>query len=608
VPLLSRDGAPVPVPEHIRAWTSQPILDVEAELRTRLAARNVAPGIDVAGVAPAVLSAERLDAGQADAVAALASQKPLVLIEGAAGAGKTTTLAATRQLLEEQGRGLVVVTPTLKAAKVAQAEVGAHAGSAAWLAFQHGWRWNDDGAWTRLQVGQIDPATGHVHAGPTTGAQLRPGDLLVVDEAGMLDQDTARALLTVADECRVRVALLGDRHQLTAVGRGGVLDLAAGLVDPTAHLTLDTVYRFVHTDVTGAAMPDTEYAEQTLAMRSGVDAGAVFDALCARGQIRIHPDAAALQKALAATATGSFQRGERVAVVADTRDQVAELNTAIRERLVTDGRVYDLRAVTTRAGQRIGAGDRVATRRNDRALGVANRDTWIVTAVGRHGGLVVTPADTPPADVTPASGGERVLPPGYVASYVELAYASTVHGVQGDTVPVAHVVIGEHTGAASAYVGMTRGRETNTAHLVADDVANAREQWIAVFGRDRADLGPAHAVAAREAVRYAPSRPLEQVLAELHEAWTAEERCRYRLAIAEPLRDRLQQLVALGWNPGELLEGREVRYRQTGLDADHAEQRLRAAEVLVRGDADRFRDQLLDAWRGQRDGASRPRR
>ena len=55
----------------------------------------------------------------------------------------------------------------------------------------------------------------------------------------MLDQDTARALLTVADECQVRVALLGDRHQLAAVGRGGVLDLAAAQADPAAHLTLD---------------------------------------------------------------------------------------------------------------------------------------------------------------------------------------------------------------------------------------------------------------------------------------------------------------------------------------------------------------------------------
>ena len=49
----------------------------------------------------------------------------------------------------------------------------------------------------------------------------------------MLDQDTARALLTIADETGARVALVGDRHQLPAVGRGGVLDLAARWAHPT---------------------------------------------------------------------------------------------------------------------------------------------------------------------------------------------------------------------------------------------------------------------------------------------------------------------------------------------------------------------------------------
>jgi ATP-dependent exoDNAse (exonuclease V) alpha subunit len=96
-----------------------------------------------------------------------------------------------------------------------------------------------------------------------------PGDLLVVDEAGMLDQDTAQALLTVADESQARVALLGDRHQLAAVGRGGVLDLAARHVDPQVHLTLDAVHRFTRTDATGRTVPDTEYADLTLAMRTG---------------------------------------------------------------------------------------------------------------------------------------------------------------------------------------------------------------------------------------------------------------------------------------------------------------------------------------------------
>ncbi len=110
-----------------------------------------------------------------------------------------------------------------------------------------------------------------------------------------------------------------------------------------------------------------------------------------------------------------------------------------------------------------------------------------------------------------------MLPADYVTEHVELAYASTAYGVQGDTVPAAHVVIGDQTGAASAYVGMTRGQLSNTAHLVAADVTEARAQWIAVFGRDRADLGPGHAaeLAAREATRdrtaAAPPRPVAPV-------------------------------------------------------------------------------------------------
>jgi exodeoxyribonuclease V alpha subunit len=626
VPLLSRDGAAVAVAEHIRAWTCQPVLDVEADLTTRLAARAAAGGRDRHLTPPEVLSAAggRLDAGQTAAVAALAGNRPLVVVEGAAGAGKTTTLAVTRRLLEGDGRRLVVVTPTLKAAKVASVEVGTTAGSAAWLAFQHGWRWDGDGAWTRLTLGQADPVTGGVYGGPGEGARLRPGDLLVVDEAGMLDQDTARALLTVADECRVRVALLGDRRQLAAVGRGGVLDLAADRVDPAAHLILDGVHRFTRTlmdpDGSMRTVPDSGYADLTLAMRTGEDSGKVFDALCARGQIRIHPDAAALNEALAATVAVAFDARQRPAVVVDTREQAAELNAAIRERLVTERRVDDVAAVTTRSGQRIGAGDRIATRRNDRAFGVANRDTWTVVSADATGEVVVTPADTAPATVTPGAGAgsrgrsrsvtpgpeqQRVLPADYVREHVELAYVTTAHGVQGDTVPTAHLVVGEQTGAASAYAGMTRGRQSNTAHLIAADLVEAREQWIAVFARDRADLGPAHAaqLAAAEAARYAQPRPLEHVLADLHEAWSVEERWRLRLAVEEPVRNRLRQLVELGWDPHERMQAATERHQEIWHEADRAERRLRAAEITVAGDSDRIRDQLLDAWNSQREPA-----
>jgi hypothetical protein len=84
-----------------------------------------------------------------------------------------------------------------------------------------------------------------------------------------------------------------------------------------------------------------------------------------------------------------------------------------------------------------------------------------------------------------------------------------VYGAQGEKVAEAHLLIGETTGAASAYVGMTRGRRHNTAHLVADSLEDARAQWIEVFRRDRADLGPTHAAvaAAEEIERYGPRAP-----------------------------------------------------------------------------------------------------
>jgi hypothetical protein len=152
----------------------------------------------------------------------------------------------------------------------------------------------------------------------------------------------------------------------------------------------------------------------------------------------------------------------------------------------------------TAAGERIGTGDRNATRRNDAALDVANRETWTITSCGPDGELTIVGA-----------AGSRRLPVAYVRQSVELAYATTAYGAQGDTVAAAHLVLGEHTGAAAGYVAMTRGRTHNIAHLVANTVEEARDQWVATFSRDRADLGPAHAAvrAAEDIERYGPNAP-----------------------------------------------------------------------------------------------------
>jgi exodeoxyribonuclease V alpha subunit len=592
VGLLERDG----VPEHVRALTSRHVVAVESDITTCLTRRVER----TAGRSAATVGTtdNRLDPTQREAVRALAGANQLVVIEGAAGAGKTTVLAETRRALELAGQRLVLVTPTRKAAQVAAHQAGTDAFSAAWLAHQHGFRWDASGRWTRLADGQIDPTTSVTFESSSDSVRLRRGDLLLVDEAGMLDQDTARALLTIADEHGARLALVGDRHQLPAVGRGGVLDLAARYVSAEAHRTLDTVHRFTRTSVTadgvGVTEPDDDYAALSLAMRTGDDPASVFDALLERGQVRVYGSDADRLAALADSAAESVASGSATVVVADTREQVSALNAAIRDRLVAAGVVCDQTVVGTAAGECLGIGDRVATRRNDNELRVANRDQWTVTAVHPDGRITVA-----------GDRGDRDLPQDYVRAHVQLAYASTIHGAQGDTTTSANVVIGEHTSAPAAYVGMTRGREDNVAHVVAENVDDAREQWIAVFGRDRADLGPAHAaqLAAREADRYARQRPLDDVLDELRQAWTVRANAQARLADARERRDLLRDVVAIIERRDAVLPDLQRAYVGARATAESSAAQLRQLEPVIAAHANDLAATFKSEWDAQRQSA-----
>ena len=134
------------VPEHVRSLTSPQVLEVEADVIVRLARRAAQPARRAWMRGRGLV---RIDPTQAALVGALAGDGQLIVVEGAAGAGKTTALWTTQQLLTRQDHRLMVVTPTLKAAQVAAAETGAEGHSAAWLIHQHGWRWDADGRWSR---------------------------------------------------------------------------------------------------------------------------------------------------------------------------------------------------------------------------------------------------------------------------------------------------------------------------------------------------------------------------------------------------------------------------------------------------------------------------
>jgi thymidine kinase len=452
-------------PEHVAHLTSVHVVAVETRLRDMLAARASSAAHPVLEVMR--LAGKRdLDPEQAQAAAAIAGTDRLVVVEGAAGAGKTTMLGAAIEAAAAQGRRTRVVTPTKKAADVAAQELGVSTDSVAKLVHEHGWRWNADGVWTRLAVGDTDPETGATYTGPSATARLTQGERVVVDEAGMLDQDTALALLTVADEHGATIALVGDRAQLSAVGRGGVLDMAAQLAGRTYDMT--TVHRFT----------DPDYAELTVQMRRGAQPALLFNRIHALGLVVLHDSDEAVQESIA----DDTRDGD--AITTATNDETRELNARIRERRVQRGAVDDTRTTTGNDGLPIGQGDVIQTRQNNADLQVANRQTWTVQAVGQDGTVWAK------ENATGRKQQHTVrLPAEYASQYTHLAYATTAYGVQGATVPTSHTILTDALDAAGVYVGMTRGRTTNRLHIVAADLDDAREQFTAALERDRADRG-----------------------------------------------------------------------------------------------------------------------
>ena len=491
-------------PEHVAHLTSLGVVAAETALRDQLTAATPRREPKPADVTKAAQTAG-LDEGQTVAAAAVASTDPLVIVEGAAGAGKTTMLGVAIQVAAEHRRASRVVAPTLRAAQVAHEELGVPATSVAALVYAHGWRWNEDGVWTRLAAGDTDPETGRTYTGPPKEARLLRGERVIVDEAGMLDQDTAHALLTVTAEAGATVALVGDRAQLPAVGRGGVLDMAAHVRGRTYDMS--ELHRFT----------DPEYAALTLAMRDRENPGQVFDRLTAMNLVALHADDEQAREHITANA----RDGEAITVA--TNDEAAALNERIRTGRIERGEVDDTITATGSDGLSIGRGDLIQTRKNDTALGVANRQQWIVQDVENDGTVYAREVGSGRKNLRTVA-----LPAEYVGEHAHLSYAATAYGVQGATVDASHTVLSEATSAAGVYVGMTRGRQTNGLHVVAADMTEARAQFIEAMERDPADRGLDHATrAAQEAVRGlvadGPVRLVTEELARLdHEAERAQ--------------------------------------------------------------------------------------
>jgi hypothetical protein len=369
---------------------------------------------------------------------------------------------------------------------------------------------------------------------------MRPGQLVVVDEASLAGTMTLDALTGQATAAGAKVLLVGDHAQLSAVDAGGAFNLLAERGRPAV---LTSLWRFAH----------RWEAQATRALRSG-NAG-VLTTYAEHDRITAGAAEAMCEAAYTAWQADTESDIPAILLAADAHT-VNALNARAHNDRAADGIVAP-GGVTTGDGAVIGVGDRIVTRANNRRLRlpggyVRNGDLWTVTALGADASMTVARLTRAGKD---ARGARVVLPPDYVAANVDLGYASTTHRAQGITVDHAHVLAAPGMVRENLYVAMTRGRRDNHVYVAVDDVDPAcdylpdthatpdgRDVLTAILATSGAELSATQTISERQNAAASLKRlePIRQTI--LADASTPRWAAALRRAGLSP--DQVEQITA----------------------------------------------------------------
>jgi len=199
--------------------------------------------------------------------------------------------------------------------------------------------------------------------------------------------------------------------------------------------------------------------QASIRLRDGDPAAAA--AYDRHGRIRGADEEAAYENAAAMWLADNL-RGKDVLLLAGSNAEAAELSRRVQAKFTQMGSVGPPQAPLA-DGNHVGVGDLVRARLNTEidASGrqLTNRDTLKVTAFRGPD------AEVRRQRLDGTWTGTFRVPRSYLAASAELAYAGNVHVAQGRTVDTAHLLVTDTLSRQALYVGMTRGRESNTAHL-----------------------------------------------------------------------------------------------------------------------------------------------
>ncbi len=274
---LRRDGRPITESAIDRVLTTPAILAQEERLLEIAARRDNGGGTDRAVDAPGLGAAQR-------GAAAVAGTRPLALVVGPAGTGKTTAMRPGVEALRRQGRSVFGVAPSATAAEVLADDTGIDCDTVDKLLVEH-----RDGR------------------RPSPRFDLPAGSTVLCDEAAMVSTLNLAELFELAERRRWRLVLVRDPLQFSAVGRSGMF---AHLFQTVGAVELDRVHRFIA----------SWERDASLRLRAGdTDVVAIYDR-----HGRLHGGTSLqMQRAVINAWWAATEAGERASMMAPTREAVA---------------------------------------------------------------------------------------------------------------------------------------------------------------------------------------------------------------------------------------------------------------------------------------------
>lgn len=304
---------------------------------------------------------------------------------------------------------------------------------------------------------------------------IRRNQLIIVDEAGMVDTRNLQWITRLAELRGAKVILTGDPKQLDSVsGAGGML----GYADRHGKCErLTSLWRFTSKAEKWAADKDGPAsrrrwpgeAQATLRLREGgnrLDKASVDACEKLVGEYDAHDrihwgEDADIEEDAYRMCIEWQDMGKTTLLIAGTNQQVRDIN----QRFILERRAKGLsdsapsRLVRLRDGLTVGAGDQIVCRDNEKTIHAAdgrqieNGMTFSITSTA--GDLVRC--------VSTEDGSQWAIPRRFLSKSCEAGYAATIHRSQGMTVDRCAALFPANANVKCnlQYVAGTRGKEEN---------------------------------------------------------------------------------------------------------------------------------------------------